>query len=646
MCRIAGIVDLSNTYDLEPSITAMRDSMHRGGPDDAGILIDQNSRIAFGHRRLSLLDLSAAGHQPMHDNNTGNTIIFNGEIYNFLDIKSELSAKGYQFKTATDTEVILAAYHAYGTACFARFNGMFALAIWDKAARKIVLARDHAGIKPLYYHISNNHLVFASEIRAFKALKPGWPENEDWRIPFLTFGHLPEPFTTLQNVHPLQKGSFLEVELSTLNNRLTAFSKFELSNRVTNLEEAVRLVRDKLDVSVKRHLISDAPIGLFLSGGVDSSLLTLIANKYIGDNLKTLSIVFEDASLNEAPYQQLIIDKTNARHHSFLVTEKEFEEELPDILKAMDQPSTDGINSYFICKYARKYGLTAVLSGLGADELFGGYPSFNRTATFNLIQKFPASLIGLSEFSSKEKVRKLAFAKRKDLIGQYLFNRGSYSAGQVSKLLGVSKAHISEVLSQVRFNNLPAGTDERDKVSWIETNLYMQNQLLKDTDYMSMWHSLEVRVPFLDKELMEAAFSIAPKIKYDPKVGKHLLIKAFDDILPQAIWQRKKQGFTFPFYKWMRNVQIKSNDEQYDNVRRKYVDGDLHWSRYWGYLLSKDVGKIVYSEKKKQRILFLNLTAFSNTGGIEKFNRAFLKALTELEEEGISSSSMSLHDKG
>ncbi len=599
MCRIAGIVDLSNTYDLQPSIITMRDSMHRGGPDDAGILIDEERRLAFGHRRLSLLDLSAAGHQPMIDNNSGNTIIFNGEIYNFLDIKSELSAKGYQFKTATDTEVILAAYHAYGTACFARFNGMFALAIWDKAANKIVLVRDHAGIKPLYYYISNNQLVFASEIRGFKALDPHWPENENWRIPFLTFGHLPEPFTTLKDVQPVQKGSFLEVDLNTLKNKLTTFNQFEFSRQITNLEEAVGLVRNKLDQAVKRHLISDAPIGLFLSGGVDSSLLTLIANKYIGDNLKTLSIVFEDASLNEAPYQQLIVDKTNARHHSFLVTEKEFEEELPNILEAMDQPSTDGINSYFICKYARKYGLTAVLSGLGADELFGGYPSFNRTSTINFIQKFPASIIGLSQFVPKEKIRKLGFAKRKDLLGHYLFNRGSYTPEQVSKLLGSSTSYIKEVLNEVRFCNLPADTDVRDKVSWIETNLYMQNQLLKDTDYMSMWHSLEVRVPFLDKELMQAAFSIAPEIKYDSRIGKHLLIKAFDDILPKAIWQRKKQGFTFPFYKWMQQVELRSKDAVYSQIQKQYSDKKLHWSRYWGYLLTQDSKKIKFEQQAK-----------------------------------------------
>ncbi len=236
MCRIAGIADLSKTYNLQQSIVAMRDSMHRGGPDDKGVLVDEDARIAFGHRRLSLLDLSSAGHQPMFDSSSGAAIIFNGEIYNFLDIKAELIGKGYQFKTATDTEVILAAYHAYGTACFAKFNGMFALAILDKAANKIILARDHAGIKPLYYYISDNQLIFASEIRAFKALNPNWLENENWKIAFLTFGHLPEPFTTLKDVQPLQKGSFLEVQLNSLNHKLTTLIKFEFSNQITDID--------------------------------------------------------------------------------------------------------------------------------------------------------------------------------------------------------------------------------------------------------------------------------------------------------------------------------------------------------------------------------------------------------------------------
>jgi asparagine synthase (glutamine-hydrolysing) len=316
----------------------------------------------------------------------------------------------------------------------------------------------------------------------------------------------------------------------------------------------------------------------------------------VGQNLKTLSIVFEDASLDEAPYQQIIVDKTNSQHHSFLVTEKEFEQELPDILEAMDQPSTDGINSYFICKYARKYGLTAVLSGLGADELFGGYPSFNRTSSINFIQKLPASLIGLSEFVPRQKAKRIAFAKRKDSIGHYLFNRGSYTPRQIAELLEVDQRAVKEILSKVKIDDLPADTDKRNRVSWIETNLYMQNQLLKDTDYMSMWHSIEVRVPFLDKDLMQTVFSISANVKYDSKIGKHLLIKAFDDILPEEIWQRKKQGFTFPFYKWMTNVHSNDNEPAYNKIRGEYVAKKIHWSRYWGYLLTQSNRKIGYSE--------------------------------------------------
>jgi asparagine synthase (glutamine-hydrolysing) len=260
----------------------------------------------------------------------------------------------------------------------------------------------------------------------------------------------------------------------------------------------------------------------------------------------------------------------------------------------MDQPSVDGINSYFICKYAKKYGLTAVLSGLGADELFGGYPSFNRASSINFIQKFPSALIGLSELSPKEKFKRIAFAKRKDLVGDYLFYRGSYTPGQVSKLLGADTAVIHDILDQVSVGTLPSETDKRDKVSWIETNLYMQNQLLKDSDYMSMWHSIEVRVPFLDKELMQLAYSISPDIKYNSAVGKHLLIKAFDDVLPTEIWQRKKQGFTFPFYKWMKHVQLQNDELQYTKMRDQYVGNKLHWSRYWSYLLTQTDNQISF----------------------------------------------------
>ena len=575
----------------------MRDAMHRGGPDDSGVFIDKFLPLALGHRRLSLIDLTSAGHQPMHDREKNIEIIFNGEIYNFLEIRKTLISFGYQFFTQSDTEVIISSYLQWGINCFSHFNGMFSLALYDKRNQQIILARDHAGIKPLYFHLSQKRLVFASEIRAFIAYDSKWPEDTEWKIPFLTYGHLPEPFTTLKDVQPVEKGTCLVIKLPTLTAEKYVFHKFKFSSVINNLPEALEVVKIKLETAVQRHLISDAPIGLFLSGGIDSSLLTLLANKY-KTNLKTLSIVFEDASLNEEKYQKIIANKTNACHHSFLVTEKEFGESLNDIMQAMDQPSTDGINSYFISKYAREYGLTAVLSGLGADELFGGYGSFNRTGQSRFIKKLPAFIISLLSNLGPDKYKKIAFLNKRNLANDYLFNRGFYTPVQVAEMLQVSEIKVYEVLDKVRIESLPLDVHPKNKVSWLESNFYMQNQLLKDTDYMSMWHSVEVRVPFLDKELMQAVYSIAPEIKYDPVIGKHLLIKAFADLLPTEIWQRKKMGFTFPFYKWLNNISVSLPTSKQVEMANKFRNNKIHWSKYWASVLSEQ-GSLTYGLKEK-----------------------------------------------
>jgi asparagine synthase (glutamine-hydrolysing) len=614
----------------------MRDSMKHGGPDGEGIYVDDQLPLALGHRRLSFLDLSPAGNQPMADLNDQLQIVFNGEIYNFLELKTELATLGHHFRTTCDTEVILKAYIQWGTKCFQRFNGMFALAIFDKRTSQIIFARDHAGIKPLYYSICHGKLFFASEVRAFTSLHSTWDENEKWKVNFLTFGYIPEPFTTLKNVLAFKKGTVAIIDLPSLTIHEEEFSRFSFHNRITTLEEAVCTVREKLISSVQRHLISDAPIGLFLSGGVDSSLLTLIAHKTLKDNLHTISIIFEDEKFSEAKYQDLIIDKTGAKHSSCLVTESEFSQSLPDILNAFDQPSIDGINSYFICKYAHKFGLKAVLSGIGADELFGGYDSFYRTRKVQLIKRLPSMVIGLSEHFSEHRKKKLAFLKRKDFLGDYLFNRGLYTPEETALILNTSVEFVNTTLNEMDVSQVEKKKiDRRDTVSWGEQNIYMQSQLLKDIDYMSMWHGLEVRVPFLDKELIETAHSIAPDIKYDSHQKKHLLIKAFADILPPEIYKRKKQGFTFPFEKWILPVQTTAQrGDEFLRKRRKLQSGKLQWAHYWAYLLAGKKESIKYYDKKPQKILFLNLGTFRFTGGIEKFNRAFLKALSDLQTEG------------
>jgi asparagine synthase (glutamine-hydrolysing) len=321
MCRIAGIFDPS-VKDLSCEILRMRDAMRHGGPDDEGIYIDDKLPLALGHRRLSLIDLSPGGHQPMSDNNGQVQIVFNGEIYNYRELKTILKGFGFSFSSGSDTEVILKAYRYWGVNCFNYFDGMFAVALWDKEKQQLVLARDHAGIKPLYYYLTGERLYFASEIKAFNNLQHPFSENEKWKAYFLSFGHLPEPHTTLKNVKPVEKGSALVIQFPSLAAKLHYFYKLKFSADIKNEKDAVQLTRIKLEEAVQRHLISDAPIGLFLSGGIDSSILTLIADKYSEAGLHTLSIVFEEKEFSEEKYQQIIVKKTNAKHQSFLVTRK------------------------------------------------------------------------------------------------------------------------------------------------------------------------------------------------------------------------------------------------------------------------------------------------------------------------------------
>ncbi|MBX2931854.1 MAG: asparagine synthase (glutamine-hydrolyzing) [Chitinophagaceae bacterium] len=598
MCRIAGILGFSNKDTIKQRVSLMTNAMHRGGPDDEGFYMDKLLPVAYGHRRLSLIDLSSLGHQPMQDDKEEIVITYNGEIYNYIEIRNELIALGYHFKSHSDTEVIIYAYKQWGVNSFNKLNGMFAFSLLDKINKKALLVRDYAGIKPLYYSYKNGELIFASEIRAFKTLEKTWSENTEWKKYFLLFGFLPEPITTLQNVQPLAKGSYLEFNLNT--NEYSTKEYFNLSYNyiITNEDEAIEKVRAVLTKAVQRHLISDAPIGLFLSGGIDSSLLTLLAKPTVGDNLKTLSIVFEDAKFSEKKYQDIIIEKTGAHHHSFLINQPTFFDYLPDILEAMDQPSCDGINSYFITKYAKEYGLTAVLSGLGADEIFGGYQSFYRTKQINLLKKLPNIILALANIHPDDRIKRISFLNKKSVAGDYLLNRGFYTVSQVANMLDCSVAEVRYVYenSLLLFPDYVNKLDEQEKVSYYERNCYMQNQLLKDTDYMSMWHSVEVRVPFLDKELLELVYSIRPSIRYNAQCKKHLLIKAFKNILPEEIWNRKKQGFTFPFESWMKHFE--PINKKAAQQHKLLLNNKLHWSKYWCYMLSDNSFKQQFLSKQ------------------------------------------------
>lgn len=585
MCRIAGIYNPKESF-LPQRIAAMRDAMLHGGPDDEGVFLHPELPLAFGHRRLSLIDLSPNGHQPMHFTDAGLTIVFNGEIYNYKELRSTLQHYGFQFKTESDTEVILKAYAHWGVEAFEFFNGMFAIALWDDRKKQLVLARDHAGIKPLYYYLEEGALYFASEIRAFAHSGKVFDEHPQWKAAFLSFGHLPEPITTLHKVVPLPKGSALVIDLPSLNTSKHHFFKWKFKGDLKNEAEALQLMRETMEQSVERHLISDAPIGLFLSGGIDSSLLTLLAAHSQRDNLHTLSIVFNEKEFSEEKYQQLIIKKTNAKHQSFLVTKEVFNQHIEDAIDAMDQPSIDGINTYFISKYARAYGLKAVLSGVGADELFGGYPSFQQQKKMKLVQHIPDRMLRGLQHLPNQRMKKLSYAGWQHSAAEYLLYRGIFTSNATASILHMPQTEVERTLESISKNYKLNGLEDGNRISWIETNFYMQNQLLKDSDYMSMWHSLEIRVPFLDKEVMMMAGSIDASIKFKNTMPKYLLVKAFENELPVEIWKRKKQGFTFPFERWLKeNEYSKPHSTEEERLYKNFTNGRLSWGRYWCALL-------------------------------------------------------------
>ncbi|RDC56230.1 asparagine synthase (glutamine-hydrolyzing) [Pedobacter chinensis] len=589
MCRIAGIIDKSqNSAVLQNEVQAMCDLMAHGGPDGEGFYIDIENGIAFGHRRLALIDLSPTGHQPMFYHENKLVITFNGEIYNFQELKAELLASGHHFQTNSDTEIILACYHAYGTAGFSKLNGMFAFALHDKDKQLTYLVRDQAGIKPLYYAADDNKLTFSSEIRAFKGTAYHFNEDPDWKIYFLAFGHIPEPYTTLEAVKMLPKAHYLQWNHATNLFEIKNFTAEVNSMEINDQQRAVNHIQKTLRSATKRHLIADAPIGLFLSGGIDSSILCLLSQECLSEKneqsqLNTLSINFDEEKFSEKSFQDLISAKINGKHAEYKIDKEIFNANFPKALHSMDQPSADGINSWFINYFAKENNLKAVLSGIGADELFGGYPSFKRMAMVKKLSKLPGFVLRTGIKFNKPALKRSYYLSYKNTVGKYLFLRGIFTPDEIAALLECSISKVDEVLTTAQINNIPNDLNPEEQASWLEYNLYMQNQLLKDTDNMSMQHGIEVRVPFLDQEFVQAVKNIAPGIKFEKSLPKSLLIKAFINILPKEIWDRHKMGFIFPFQHWLKeNESFLKGLEQNDYSRqlvRSFKKGDLHWSK-------------------------------------------------------------------
>lgn len=615
MCRIAGIIDFNKSfiYELKSIVISMRDSMVHGGPDDAGFYLNNDLGIALGHRRLSIIDTSNAGHQPMSNIDETIWITYNGEIYNFQELRDELIKIGYHFKSRTDTEVLIYGYEEWGIEkLLSRIRGMFAFAILDlrKPSYKLFLAKDRFGIKPLYYYKDKQKFVFSSEVRAI--LRSGLVPDEkslEAMVRFLQLGSVPVPLTTVKNVFALPSGHYMEVTPEKFNIK-QYYNLAEVFNskkdEKISFEEAASQTRKLLEESVKLHLVSDVPVGVFLSGGIDSSGIVAFASKYMnGNKLSTISLSFNEKEYDESEYAKLIAKKYQTDHHEILVTGNDFYNELPNIFNAMDEPTVDGVNVYFASKVAKNLGLKVILSGIGADEVFLGYDFFKFARFLNSPLKLFASLpralrvssldivLKISKLFRKREFKKLCYLEDPSQINSYLLFRGLFTSKQIQDLLGISEKKYTEINSfyqnEENINGLVNYFDYQ------EFEHYLQNQILKDNDFIGMKNSIEIRVPFLDHTLVESVISLSLDYKLDYGINKPLLKSAIKNYLPSEVLSRQKMCFTFPFEEWIKSNQTVFQDlciEQKHlentavrNIWKGYLEGKVHWSRVWALIV-------------------------------------------------------------
>lgn len=624
MCGIVGIVARQSSVAPEVLERATQSLAHRG-PDDSGTIILREDapepvEVGLGNRRLSILDLSPLGHQPMQDPTTGNWIVYNGEIYNFREIRERLGREGVRFHSHSDTEVLLKAYGRWGEHCLRELRGMFAFAIWDARHRRLFVARDPMGIKPLYYASPGGYFLFASEVRTLlgTGLVPRRMDRAGL-LNYLAFGSLYDPITLIEGVFALRPGHYLVWEKGAVREAMYwDLSPKERPARLAaperkQLEEEVQAV---LDQSVRMQMISDVPVGAFLSGGIDSSSLAGILSRG-GCQLSTFSIVFREADYSEAEFSRMVARKFGTDHHEILVSQGDALDALPGAVLAMDQPTIDGLNTYLVSRQTRAAGIKVALSGLGGDELFAGYSSFRtvpRMERFAGVWRYLPSLARVplaGAFSlvapSTDQNRKFATLARANgsvahpyFLSRMLFTprqREGFCSARDQQALQRANALLEESLGHTR--NL----DAINRVSYLEARCYMLNTLLRDADVMSMAHGLEVRVPLIDHLLAEKLMAIPGSWKLDRRTPKPLLVGALGGTLPDEIVRRRKRGFTLPFEHWLRD-ELRSEVEQTlgraealaaalnpDAVRAVWSDfqrGATSWSRPWAlYVLQR-----------------------------------------------------------
>jgi asparagine synthase (glutamine-hydrolysing) len=586
MCGLAGIFDSRDRRPIDRDLlTAMTDRLSHRGPDGAGFYVAEG--IGLGHRRLSIIDL-AGGHQPLFNEDHSVMVVYNGEIYNFRELASQLRALGHQFRTVCDTEVVVHAWEQWGPDCVKRFRGMFAFALWDSNSKTLFLARDRLGIKPLYYaELSDGRVIFGSEMKALLC-DPALERRFDTQAieDYFAFGYVPDPKSIYASVRKLPPAHTLVWKRGAPTPRPQQYWEIEFhANSRLSEENACNELRERMSEAVRMHLVSDVPLGAFLSGGVDSSSVVSMMAEHSSTPVNTCSIGFDVSGFDEAQYAELVAKHLKTDHHTRQVTANSFEL-IEDISGFYDEPFADSsaMPTYQVCRLAREK-VTVALSGDGGDEAFAGYRRYRwhhyeelvrgalprqvRQPVFSLLgQIYPKLDWAPRPLRAKSTLQALArdsvegYFHSVSILGDRL-RRRLYSKRMLQDLQGY---HPRNILEKV-INDAPV-EHHLDRVQYADMKTYLPGDILTKVDRASMATSLEVRVPLLDHELLEWVATLPPAFRLRGREGKYLLKKAMEGGLPREILYRDKMGFSVPLANWFRGPLRES-------ARRRLTEGEL-----------------------------------------------------------------------
>jgi len=595
MCGIAGIFYFDGTRVGPDLIQTMCQKLVHRGPDDSGIYIESN--IGLGHRRLSIIDLSSKARQPMFNENETVILVFNGEIYNFVELRDSLIRLGHRFQSKTDSEVIIHLYEDYGVGCLEYLEGMFAFVIWDKKKRQLFLARDRLGKKPLYYSLSKNRIVFASEINALKTIS-----DIDFSIDFealdlyLEYQFIPSPWTIYKGIRKVHPAHYILVDPKKFSTKqywdVNYCKKLNIS-----FPQAVEEAEEKIQQAVKKRMISDVPLGALLSGGVDSSIVVYFMSKLSNGSVRTFSAGFKEESFNELPYAQKVSQTCKTQHYELIVTSN-IQNDLPKIVSQYGEPFADKsmVPSYYICQEARQH-VTVALTGDGGDELCLGYDKYKLRRAIKTYMKLPVKLrmkflgsVGflLNKSSLKQKIIRSVMPEYKVLSWDDFwwehFKLKLYNEEFRKNLnSGFGQERIGNFISKMDIS----ACESEEKLLWADIHNYLPDDLLVKMDVASMAHSLEVRSPFLDHKVIEFFAQIPLKYKLYKGESKYILKKIAEKYLPAEVIYRKKMGFGMPVSQWVK--------EDFLGLLHNYVVENM---ALWD-LFSKDYFfKVLYQHKK------------------------------------------------